>query len=74
MLVVTSFDDLKNKSAQAQGKIVLFNEVWVNYGTTVEYRVTGATVAASVGAVACLIRSVAPYKQPRPFLHQIYLF
>ncbi|EGG17559.1 peptidase M28 domain-containing protein [Cavenderia fasciculata] len=66
VLVVTSFDDLTNNSALAVGKIVLFNVVFTDYGTTVQYRVNGPTAAAKAGAIACLVRSIAPYSLGNP--------
>ena len=66
VLVVSSFDDLKAKAAQAKGKIVLFDVPFTNYGETVQYRGSGAVEAARVGAVASLIRSVTPYSQRTP--------
>jgi carboxypeptidase Q len=66
VLVVSSFDDLKAKGAQANGKIVLFDVPFTNYGETVQYRASGAIEAARVGAVASLIRSVTPYSQRTP--------
>ena len=66
VLVVTSFDDLKAKGAQAKGKIVLFNVPFTNYGETVVYRRDGAIAASRAGAVASLIRSVTPYSQRTP--------
>jgi len=66
VLVVTSYDDLTAKAAQAKGKIVLFNVNFTNYGETVRYRSGGAVAAAKVGAVASLVRSVTPYSQRTP--------
>lgn len=66
VLVVSSFDDLKAKSAQAAGKIVLFDVPFVNYGQTVQYRGRGAVEAARVGAVAMLLRSVGPFGMRTP--------
>lgn len=66
VLVVTSWDDLKTKAARAQGKIVLFNVPFTNYGATVQYRANGAIEAAKAGAVASLIRSVGPYSMRTP--------
>ena len=63
---MSSFDDLTAKSAAAKGKIVVFNEPWVSYGETVAYRYDGVTAAAKVGAVAALVRSVAPYGLQTP--------
>ena len=42
------------------GKIVVYDEQWVDYDTTVEYRVFGASRAAEYGAIATLVRSVTP--------------
>jgi carboxypeptidase Q len=61
VLVVSSFDDLKARAADAKGKIVLFDVPFTNYGQTVAYRSRGAIEASRVGAVASLIRSVGPY-------------
>lgn len=43
VLVVSSFEELKseNVSVQVKGKIVVFNQDWVTYGTTVQYRSHG---------------------------------
>jgi carboxypeptidase Q len=61
VLVVKSFDELKAMGSQAKGKIVVYNAAWVSYGATVAYRFSGATVAATYGAVAALVRSVTPF-------------
>ena len=66
VLVVSSFDDLTARAAEARGKIVLFDVPFTTYGQTVAYRQTGAIAAARVGAVASLIRSVASYSMRTP--------
>ena len=66
VLVVTSFDDLTAKAAQAKGKIVLFDVPFTTYGATVAYRSRGASAAAKVGAVAALIRSVSSGTMQNP--------
>ena len=66
VMVVTSYDDLKARAAEARGKIVLFNVPFTNYGQTVAYRSGGAVAAARAGAVASIIRSVTPYSQRTP--------
>ena len=66
VLVVNSFEDLKSKSEQAKGKIVLYDVPFTTYGKTVQYRLNGAIEAAKVGAVASLIRSVTPYSMKTP--------
>jgi carboxypeptidase Q len=59
VLVVKSFDELRERAALARGKIVLFNVPFTTYGETVQYRSNGAIEAARVGAVGVLIGSVA---------------
>ncbi|MBK7716091.1 MAG: M20/M25/M40 family metallo-hydrolase [Gemmatimonadetes bacterium] len=66
VLVVSSFEELTRRAAEAKGKIVLFDAPFTSYGATVQYRVRGAIEAARVGAVAALIRSVAPYSIRSP--------
>ncbi|MBI3981539.1 MAG: M20/M25/M40 family metallo-hydrolase [Gemmatimonadetes bacterium] len=66
VLVVSSFADLARRTAEARGKIVLFNVPFTNYGETVQYRGRGADAASRAGAVASLIRSVTPYSQQTP--------
>ena len=66
VLVVSSFEELKNKAEQAKGKIVLYDVPFTSYGETVQYRLNGAVEAAKVGAVASLIRSVGPYSMKTP--------
>jgi len=61
VLVVSSFDDLTRRAAEAKGKIVLFDVPFTSYGATVQYRGRGAIAAAKVGAVAALVRAVGPY-------------
>lgn len=61
VLVVSGFEELTARAAEAKGKIVLFDAPWVDYGATGQYRRVGAIAAAKAGAVALLIRSVGPY-------------
>ncbi|XP_027437823.1 carboxypeptidase Q isoform X2 [Zalophus californianus] len=56
VLVVTSFEELQRRAPEARGKIVVYNQPYVNYSKTVQYRVQGAVEAAKVGALASLIR------------------
>lgn len=59
VVVVRSFDELKAiGEAKVAGKIVVFNQPWVDYGTSVVYRGNGASEASKLGAKAALIRSV----------------
>lgn len=66
VLVVKSFEELKSRASEANGKIVVFNQHFVSYGQTVAYRAYGASEAAKVGAVATLIRSVTPFSINSP--------
>ncbi len=66
VLVVSSFDDLQARAAEAKGKIVLYDAPFTNYGATVRYRSTGANVASKLGAVGVLIRAVGPFGMRTP--------
>ena len=60
VLVVSSFDELQARAADARGRIVVFNAPFTSYGQTVRYRAQGPSAAARAGAVAVLVRSVTP--------------
>ena len=78
VVVTNSFDDLKRlPEGTAKGKILLFNEHFDKqlaaqgkggqaYGQAVLYRGAGPSIAAGVGAIAVLVRSVggADYRLP----------
>ena len=66
VIVVRTFDELELRKDDVKGKIVLFNEEWIDYHTTVMYRENGASRAAKHGAIGCLIRSVAPVTYETP--------
>ena len=66
VLVVSNFDELKERAKDAKGKIVLYNVPFTTYGKTVQYRYKGASEAAKVGAIASLVRSVGPYSMNTP--------
>ncbi len=66
VLVVSNFDELKERAKDAKGKIVLYNVPFTTYGKTVQYRYRGASEAAKVGAIASLVRSVGPYSMNTP--------
>ena len=66
VMVVSSFDELTSRAAEAKGKIVLFDVPFTTYGATVRYRGSGASAAARVGAVAALVRSVTPQSLRTP--------
>ncbi|XP_063306376.1 carboxypeptidase Q [Pelobates fuscus] len=61
VIVVSSFTELHSRAKEAKGKIVVYNQPFVSYGETVQYRAYGASEAAKVGAVASLIRSITPF-------------
>ena len=60
VLVVRSFQELDAAGSRVRGKIVLFNVPFTNYGETVQYRSAGPSRAATLGAIAVLVRSVGP--------------
>ncbi|KAL1431898.1 hypothetical protein MTO96_013985 [Rhipicephalus appendiculatus] len=66
ILVVRSFEELQSNASKARGKVVVFDEEFVSYGRTVEYRENGAAAAERVGAVAALVRSVTPFSIGSP--------
>ena len=67
VVVVEDFDQLKKLGPEGvRGKIVLYNEKWVNYGATGQYRRAGPSIAAGMGAVAVLLRSVTPLAMQIP--------
>ncbi len=57
-LVVRSFAELEAAGERARGKIVVYNVVFESYGRTVQYRASGPSRAAKLGARAVLLRSV----------------
>lgn len=58
VLVVSSFEELDRRAAEAKGRIVLFDVPYEGYGKTAVYRGAGPSRAAKHGAVACLLRAV----------------
>ena len=63
-----------NSSFQAKGKIIVYNQPYISYGVTVQYRSNGAVEAAKVGGVASLIRSVTPFSINSPHTGwQVYI-
>jgi carboxypeptidase Q len=60
VMVVSTMDELQTRSADARGRIVLFDVPYTTYGETVAYRSGGARIAARHGAVGMLLRSVGP--------------
>ena len=59
-LVVRSFDELDRNAAKAAGRIVVFNIPFTTYNDSRPIRTSSATRASRYGAVAALVRSVAP--------------
>ncbi|XP_063823581.1 carboxypeptidase Q-like [Ostrinia nubilalis] len=67
VVIVKSFADLdKHPDSDIEGKIVLYDALYTNYGETVQYRSRGAVKAAAKGAVASLLRSVTPFSINSP--------
>ena len=61
VVVVSDFAELdKLGKSGVAGKIVVYDAPFVSYGQTVQYRGSGASRAAKLGAVAALVRSVTP--------------
>jgi len=60
ILVVPNFAELDSAGERVRGKIVLFNAPFTTYGETVQYRTSGPSRAAALGAVAALVRAVGP--------------
>jgi len=66
-VAVSSFDELaKLGRDQVQGKIVVYNYVFTGYGSGRNYRQSGASRAAALGAVAALVRSATPLAMQTP--------
>lgn len=79
VLAVSSFEELHTRAAEARGKIVLFRrpmdpslvEPFEAYGGAVNQRGSGAIEAASVGAVAALVRSMTHARDDAPHTGQM---
>jgi len=66
-VVVANFDELaKLGRDRVQGKIVVYNYFFTNYGSGRNYRSSGASRAAALGAVAVLVRSATPLAMQQP--------
>ena len=66
VMVVASFEELQRRASEAQGKIVLYDAEWRDYGYNGAFRRQGAIAAAKAGAVASLARSAGPYGMRTP--------
>lgn len=60
IIIVRNFAELQSRASEVKGRIVLYNVPFTNYGETVQYRADGPSRAATLGAVAVLVRSVGP--------------
>jgi carboxypeptidase Q len=60
VLVVRTFAELDARSAEAKGRIVVFNAPYTTYVDTRIFRSAGPSRAAAHGALAALVRSVGP--------------
>jgi hypothetical protein len=66
-VAVSSFDDLaKLGRDKVQGRIVVYNYAFQGYGSGRNYRQSGASRAAALGAVAALVRSATPLAMQAP--------
>ena len=65
-MVVSSFEELKQRAREARGRIVLYDAEWRDYGYNGSFRRLGAVEAAHVGAVASLARSATPNSMRTP--------
>jgi carboxypeptidase Q len=59
-IVVHSFQELEAASSRVNGRIVVFNVPFTTYDQSSPYRFQGPSRAAQLGAVAALVRSIAP--------------
>ena len=66
VVVVNDFAELAKLGTEVKGKIVVFNESYEAYGKTVSYRLSGASEAAKLGAIAVLVRSITPLAMQIP--------
>jgi carboxypeptidase Q len=66
IMVVSDFDELDRRKDEVKGKIVVYNVVFVTYGTVYPYRANGASRAAKYGALAVLVRSATPFSIRSP--------
>lgn len=67
VIVFENYDQLdKALDEDVRGKIVLYDPIFTTYSETNQYRTQGATKAAAKGAVASLVRSIAPFSINSP--------
>ncbi|ESO12954.1 hypothetical protein HELRODRAFT_188057 [Helobdella robusta] len=61
VVVVKSFKELDKRKKELKGKLVVYNQPWINYTQSNEYVKHGASRAAKYEAAAVLIRSPTPF-------------
>ncbi|KAJ8726845.1 hypothetical protein PYW08_015242 [Mythimna loreyi] len=67
VVVISNFTHLEDTSdEEIKGKIVLYVPIFTTYSDTVIYRSQGAAKASAKGAVASLVRSIAPFSINSP--------
>ena len=73
VVAVESFEELTALGeAGVKGRIVLFDVPFTDYGATVKYRGLGASMAARLGAVAALVRSIGPISFDTPHTGSLF--
>src|SRR4051812_19353861 len=60
VIVVHTYQELDAARDRVKGRIVAFNVPFTSYPETVQFRSSGPSRAAALGAVAALVRSVGP--------------
>jgi hypothetical protein len=66
-VAVRDFDELSRLGREkVQGRIVVYNHEYRGYGASRNYRSSGASRAAALGAVAALVRSATPLAMQIP--------
>ncbi|XP_055371912.1 carboxypeptidase Q-like [Condylostylus longicornis] len=67
VIAVESFEELRSlPDDEVKGKIVVYAQKWKSYGETVQYRSRGAIEASKKGAVAALVKTIAPFSIGSP--------
>lgn len=67
VIVISNFTVLENTPQEKiKDKIVLYVPVFTTYSETVKYRSQGASKASAKGAIASLVRSIAPFSIDTP--------
>jgi carboxypeptidase Q len=66
VIAIGSKEELEEKADEIKGKIVMFDEPFVDYGHNVQYRVHAADWASKYGALATMIRPTTPKSYQNP--------